>query len=256
MHDSLFLRDVRSLIPTRGGGPASRPPYFSVTAEPFRDWKLALSVSGSRFLIIRTPLFSGVVSGKIDLSGTLFEPNAIGQVTFDQGMVSFPFVSMRLKSGAVRLTQADPYSPQLSLIAESRTLGYDVRMEVSGTASDPTLVFSSTPSLSSEQVLLMVMAGEMPHSDINYSGTQRAQQLGLYLGKSLLSNFSGDPTAAERLIITSGENVTESGKETFSAEYLLNDRWSLIGEIDEFDDYNMGVKRRLIFKKKPNAEMP
>lgn len=256
MHDSLFLRDVRSLIPTRGGGPASRPPYFSVTAEPFRDWKLALSVSGSRFLIIRTPLFSGVVSGKIDLSGTLFEPIAIGQVTFDQGMVSFPFVSMRLKSGAVRLTQADPYSPQLSLIAESRTLGYDVRMEVSGTASDPTLVFSSTPSLSSEQVLLMVMAGEMPHSDINYSGTQRAQQLGLYLGKSLLSNFSGDPTAAERLIITSGENVTESGKETFSAEYLLNDRWSLIGEIDEFDDYNMGVKRRLIFKKKPNAEMP
>jgi translocation and assembly module TamB len=255
LHDSLFLRDVRSLIPTRGGSPSSRPPYFSVTAEPFRDWQLALTVGGDRFITLRTPLFSGVVSGRFQLSGTLFEPVAIGQATFDEGVVRLPFAALRLTNGSVRLTQADPYSPQIAINAASRTLGYDVRMELSGAVSDPSLEFSSSPPLSSEQILLMVMAGETPRSDISYSATQRATGIGVYLGKSLLSGVFGDPTAAERLTISSGENVTEGGKETYNVEYKLDNRWSLIGERDEFDDYNAGVKLRVFTSKKKKTDV-
>jgi translocation and assembly module TamB len=254
LHDGIFLRDVRSLVPKRGGGAASRPPYFSVTKAPFRDWQLALKVGGERFIQLRTPLFNGVVSGSFQLSGTLFEPIAIGQATFDEGVVLLPFASLRLKSGSVRLTQADPYTPQLAINAESRTLGYDVRMDLSGPASDPVLVFSSSPPLSSEQVLLMVMAGETPRSDISYSGSERATRIGTYLGKSLFSGLFGGSGGAERLTISSGENVTEAGEETYSVEYMLNKRWSVVGERDEFDDYNIGFKRRLLTKKKKDAD--
>jgi translocation and assembly module TamB len=253
LHDGLFLRDVRSLVPTRGGNPASRPPYFSVTRAPFRDWQLALEVGGERFIKLRTPLFNGTISGAFDLTGTLHEPIAIGQVTFNEGNILLPFAALRLKSGSVRLTRADPYSPQIALTAESRTLGYDVRMELTGPVTDPALVFSSSPPLSSEQVLLMVMAGETPRTDISYSGGERATRIGRYLGASLLSDFFGDRSSAERLTITSGENVTERGKETYNVEYKLTENWSVVGERDEFDDYNAGFKRRLFASKKPES---
>ncbi|WP_175414898.1 translocation/assembly module TamB domain-containing protein [Nibricoccus aquaticus] len=253
LHDSLFLRDVRSLIPKRGGGAASRPPYFSVTKAPFRDWRLALTVGGNRFITLRTPLFNGVVSGRFQLGGTLFEPIAIGQATFDEGTILLPFAALRLTSGSVRLAQADPYSPQLAINAASRSLGYDVRMELSGSASDPTLTFSSSPSLTSEQVLLMVMAGEPPRTDITSSTSDRAASIGVYLGKSLFSDFLGDPTAAERFTFSSGADVSRSGKETLEFEYMLDKRWSLVGERDEFDDYNAGIKLRILTSQKKPA---
>jgi translocation and assembly module TamB len=127
-------------------------------------------------------------------------------------------------------------------------------MDLSGPASDPVLVFSSSPPLSSEQVLLMVMAGETPRSDISYSGSERATRIGTYLGKSLFSGLFGGSGGAERLTISSGENVTEAGEETYSVEYMLNKRWSVVGERDEFDDYNIGFKRRLFTKKKKDAD--
>jgi translocation and assembly module TamB len=71
-----------------------------------------------------------------------------------------------------------------------------------------------------------------------------------------LSGLFGSPGDAERLTLSSGENVTENGQETFRAEYQLNDRWSLVGERDEFDDYNLGFKRRLFIPDKKDTDAP
>lgn len=256
LHDSLFLRDVRSMLPGRGpGGAASRPPYFSVEKAPFNDWRLDVTVKGERFMRLRTLLFNGVASTDLHVTGTLAEPQSVGTATVNQGNIVLPFASFRVTSGTVRLTQADPYTPQLAMNAETRSLGYDLRMELSGPANDPALTFTSSPPLASEQVLLMVMAGETPSSEISYSTTQRAQSIGRYLGKSLFSGiFGSDDGGSERLSFTSGENVTEQGRETFIAEYRLNEDWSVVGEYDEYDEYNIGFRRKIFARKK--ADQP
>ena len=100
------------------------------------------------------------------------------------------------------------------------------------------------------------MAGEIPRTDISNTTTDRATSIGMYLGKSLFSGLFGDPTAAERFTFSSGENVSRSGKETINFEYLFNERWSLVGERDEFDDYNAGLKLRILTSKnKPAADV-
>jgi translocation and assembly module TamB len=55
---------------------------------------------------------------------------------------------------------------------------------------------------------------------------------------------------SDRLMFSSGEHVSRQGRETYSIEYRLNNRWSLTGEYDEFDDYNAGVKWRVFREKK------
>jgi translocation and assembly module TamB len=72
---------------------------------------------------------------------------------------------------------------------------------------------------------------------------KRLTVLGAYLGRGFFGGLGGDDS--ERLTITSGEQVTQQGGETYLVEYLLGNRWSLVGEYDEFDDYNVGLKWRV-----------
>jgi translocation and assembly module TamB len=128
-------------------------------------------------------------------------------------------------------------------------------MEIAGTAQEPSLVFTSSPALDSEQLLLMVTTGAAPSNEVTYSSTQRFARLGTYLGQSLLGSFGGDATSADRLSISSGEKVSRQGRETYNIEYKLAERWKWVGEYDEFDDYNVGLKWRL-YPGKPKTEAP
>ena len=248
LRDSLFLADVRSFIPGSGGrsAPLRRPPFFSVEQEPFNAWTLDVALTGPRFLRIRTPVFTGTASARFQLGGTLGDPRVTGEATVENGQVLLPFALMKVEQGTVRILASDPFEMRLMFAATGRRYGYDLRLDITGTANSPTILFSSSPALESEQVLLMVMAGEAPQNEVNYTGRQRATRLGAYVGQSLLGQLGADPTTAENFSLTVGERVSEQGRETYGLEYMLNERWSLVGEYDEFDDYNVGVKWRAL----------
>jgi translocation and assembly module TamB len=247
LRPSFFLMDVRALLPKGGArnAPGRRPPYFAVEIPPFDAWRLDVEVDGDRFLRLRTPIFNGLASSHFRLRGTLGDPRATGEAVIDEGKVLLPFATFTVRQGDVRLTEANPFEPRISLVGTSRRYGYDLRMEVSGTVDKPRVTFSSTPPLESEQVLLMVMAGETPQNEMSYTSRERAARLGAYLGQSLLKQLGGDPESSERFSMTVGERISRQGRETYGVEYELTPRWSLVGEYDEFDEYNLGVKWRV-----------
>ncbi len=248
LRDSLFLSDVRALLPGGARTKARNPPYFAVEAAPYAAWRLEVAVAGEKFLRLRTALFNGVASAKFQLGGTLGDPTMRGEATIDEGVVKLPFATFVVQEGRVSLSPEQGVEPQLSFVGTVRRLNYDLRMEASGPASAPTLVFSSSPPLESGQVLLMVMAGESPHDEVSYSDRQRVARLGTFLGQSLLASLGGDSEAGERLSLSTGENVSRQGRETYGIEYRLSERWALTGEYDEFDDFNAGVKWRVFSK--------
>ena len=245
LKDSIFLSDLRVLIPGKLAQPRQRPPYFSFDVEPLANWTLDLEVKGDRFLKIRTPFFRGEVSSHLRLQGTLKEPVALGEVTVPTGLVQFPFANLAVSQGLVSLTSADPYHPELFVTGGARMFGYDVRMDVSGRADAPNIQFSSTPPLSSEQVLLMLTTGELPQRATSVSTEQRVGRLALFLGKNLLSEFGTGAGGADRLTLRSGEYISDEGKQTYSIEYRLTDDWSVVGEYDRFGAFNADLKWRL-----------
>lgn len=246
LRDSLFLADLASLIPTGAKETARRPPYFSVETVPLNSWKLDVNVQGERFLRLRTPVFNGTASARFQIGGTLGVPRATGEAVIDEGNIRLPFASFEVRQGQVRLTPEQP-EPQLLVNATTRRYGYDLRLELTGAASAPNLTFSSSPPLEAEQVLLMVMAGEAPHNEIATTDRQRVARFGAFFGQSILGSFGGDD-GADRLTISSGENISAQGRETYSIEYKLGKKWSLTGEYDEFDDYYGGLKWRFYEK--------
>ena len=243
LRDSLFLADLRSLVPEETASPKQRPPYFSVEEQPWADWLLQLNVQGDGFLRVQTPLFRGKVSTSMKLEGTLKSPLALGEVKIDSGSVTFPFGSLDVKQGLISLTSENRYQPRLYITAGAQRLGYDINMEVTGTAEQPAVQFSSTPPLNSEQIILMLTAGQVPQGiGASTTARERAQGLALFVGKNLLSEFGFGTGGQDRLIVRSGERISESGHPTYEAEYKLTDTVSLVGQYDRFDQYNLNLK--------------
>jgi len=244
LRDCLALANVGALLPNGQRGVTRQPPYFSVDAEPFRTWPLAIEVRGQRAIKIRTTVFNGTASARFQLGGTLGEPRAVGEITVDTGQVLFPFATFTVQSGAVRLREADPFHAVLNLSATAQRRDYQLRLEATGQLPSPNIVMSSTPALEAEDVVLMVMTGQPPNNtDVTVSSAgQRLALLGAYLGRGIFQDLGLG--GEDRLEITAGEQVSLQGRETYEFEYKLGRRWSLTGEYDRFDSYNAGVKWR------------
>lgn len=243
--DSFFLSEFRLQAPGSVTTPSQRPPYFSVDVPPLDEWRLDLRITGRDFLTVRSTVFSGVLGTELQLQGTLGEPEAIGQIELARGTIRLPFGRLSLQQGVVRLTEENPFLPTLSINAEGRVFGYDVMMDITGTAEDPLVLFTSTPPLSSEEILLMLTAGELPEREIEFTGQQRATRLAMYLGQNLLYGLTGDEAQSERLLIEGGRNISRQGRETYQIEYILRERLSIQAEYDEFDEVNVGFRYRL-----------
>jgi len=121
-------------------------------------------------------------------------------------------------------------------------------MEVSGTADAPIIQFTSNPPLSSEQIVLLVTAGQMPQGAYTLTAQQRAQTVAMFLGSDLLSKLGFGDQTEQRLIIHSGEQISTQGKPTYGVEYKLTQRWAVTAEYDRFGDYNAGLKWRIYSK--------
>ena len=245
LRDCLVLANLSALLPTGQRGVTRQPPYFSVDVEPFRTWPLAVEVRGQQAIHIRTTVFNGTASARFQLGGTLGEPRAVGELTVNDGQVLFPFATFTVQTGTLRLRESDPFHAAVNVTATSQRHDYQLRLEATGQLPTPNLVLSSTPALEAEDVLLMVMTGQPPANDATTTSSagQRLAVLGAYLGKGIFDDlgYGGD----NRLEISTGEQVSLQGRETYDFEYKLSKRWSLTGEYDRFDSYNAGLKWRV-----------
>ena len=134
----------------------------------------------------------------------------------------------------------------IEMTGSTRRFGYDLSVDISGEAFDPQVRFSSSPPLSSEQILLMVMAGENPEGRGEYSSSKRASKIGSYLTKGLFSSGDSSGGIGSRLSIDSGENLSRQGKETMDIEFKIKEWLQLVGEYDEYDAWNGGLRWNLL----------
>jgi translocation and assembly module TamB len=176
----------------------------------------------------------------------LIAPVLTGDARLDSGRLIFPFGSLTLNQGFASFSGNDLRGPLLQINASGRNYRYELRLEVNGPADGANVVLSSTPPLASEQILLMLTAGEIPRSDYSFSNSGRAGRLGSFLGTDLLSRYLGTDPAKERLIFRSGESISGEGRLTYSVEYRLTDRWSIIGAYDEFNNFNADFKWKVL----------
>ena len=238
LRNSTFLISFDPFSPNIESGPGTRPPYFSVDEEPFSDWRIDLAIEGQDFLRVRSSIFSTELSASLMLTRTLGNPLLLGSVRADGGRIRFPGISMRIEAAEAFITPENPNLLQIEVDAIGQNRFYVVTMNVSGSAEDPQVQFSSTPTLSNAQIIRLLATGSLEGGG--------AGAIGLYLGQALLGPGTGEETLADRLSVEIGQEVTENGRSTVEVIYRLNDRWSVEGEYDRYDTYNLNLVRILL----------
>ncbi len=221
---------------------STRPPYFAVEQEPFNDWGLDIDIHGEQFLRVSNSFFQGTLSAEFVLEGNLGAPILIGKAETYGGQVFFPASSLKLKAGRGFITRDRPSDLQIEAVAEGRLFGYDINLDVRGTADNPELVITSNPALTQVQALLLLTTGATPDGGGSLA-QQSATSLGVFIGKGLFKKLTGgNSDSASKLNLEIGQEISLQGKKTIDASYQLSEDLQIEGEYDKRDEFNANLK--------------
>ena len=191
--------------------------------------------------------------GSVQLQGRADALLPIGDLFLDPSVVSLPGGPLELTGGIVRFDPAHPSAPNIDVNGETRLAGYDITVHATGDASAPQIDLSSSPALPVDQLLLLLLSGQLP-AEGGSAGLSTARSLTVYLAKDFFSQWSGtDDDAGEswldRLEIVSGQEVSRSGLTTLEATYRLSRQnhnakrsWYAVAERDRYEDVNFGMR--------------
>ncbi|MEX1025135.1 MAG: translocation/assembly module TamB domain-containing protein [Planctomycetota bacterium] len=236
---------------------------FSLTTPPLSNLRFNIDVTAERPIAIENNVVTARVRPDVKLRGTGEVPELNGTIYVDDAAVSLPGSTLRVERGIVRFDPADPFVPELAFTARTKRLGYDISISVTGPYDEPVIELTSVPPLASEDILVLVLTGQLPADAGSRSGrSQAGQTVALYFGKDLLTKWfaSDDPLSDEesffeRFEFVTGQEVSRQGVPTLDASFRLRedlwedeDRLLLTLERDVWEDYNLGVRWVVRFK--------
>ncbi len=256
-----LLGGLASRAPPRRGAGGREIALFSLPGEALRSAALDVRIGAEEPFRVQNNLLRGAFRPDLRLVGTGEFPLLTGLLLLEPTTLTLPAGRMRFDQGWIRFRPEDPNRPFLDTAGEARLLGYDIRAEVRGAADEPSILLSSSPPLSEEALVMLLLTGRIPAFASGDSETASTGHLNtaLYLGRDLLAGWNAGQGESplslieERFEIQIGRAVTRGGERTLEARFRLADPWLrenlslyLTGEKDVFDQYNAGV--RLVFR--------
>lgn len=244
------------------GAPAPPKPggiqLFSL-APPLDRLRFDVAVrSTNQGFQVANNVLRGALRPELRLTGTGAVPVLLGEVYVDRMIMELPATRLLIEQSVVRFLESDPFRPRLSLRGGMERYGYQVEILVTGPYDRPEVIFSSTPPLGQEELLVLVSTGQPPAERIDTEGAISA--VAIYLARDFLSTFLGsESTEAEesildRLEVYTGRDTTRQGEETIEGRFRLRDRFLfdddslyLESEKDSYGDFNLGLKLLIRF---------
>ncbi len=233
LQSSTLLIEFDPLASSTELGPGIKPPFFSIEQEPVKNWLFDITIFGETFMRVRSPYFRTQLSANFHLGGSFQEPELFGNIQTSSGEILFPGMKMRIDKGEVFIESSSLDTVQLNFTGTGQSASHVVTMEVSNTIDDPYIQFQSSPELPNTSIARLLATGT--------TGRGNVSSVGLYLGKGFLGAGSVNETLMDRLTIDFGKERSRSGRQTFSALFELDKDWSLSGEYNQYDAYNMNL---------------
>ncbi|QYJ08028.1 translocation/assembly module TamB domain-containing protein [Qipengyuania flava] len=135
--------------------PASRAPR----AAPARPWRYLIDARADSRIDVDGMGLDSEWSADILLRGTTDDPRIGGEAEVVRGDYTFAGTRFELTRGEIEFDASVPIDPRLDILAETERDGLTVEVTVRGSATQPEIAFSSTPSLPEEELLARLLFG-------------------------------------------------------------------------------------------------
>ena len=87
------------------------------------------------------------------------KPEISGSITMHSGSLKFPYKPLHITKGAISFVPDEPHNPLVELTAKNKIKKYTVELHVTGSLLDHSVILESTPSLTEEQALALLLVG-------------------------------------------------------------------------------------------------
>lgn len=194
-------------------------------AAPPALWKLDVRVRADNQIYVSGMGLESEWKTNMHVTGTTAAPRVVGKLEVVRGTFSFASRRFDLEDGDIEFSGGELTNPTVNMRATATIDQVNAIINVTGTAQQPQIAFSSTPSLPQDEVLSRILFGT---SISNISATQAIQLAAALnglrggggglnpLGK--LQNASG----IDRLRVLGGDSASGRGAALAAGQYLTN----------------------------------
>lgn len=192
----------------------------------FGDFDLNLRIDADNRLFVTGMGLESEWRSRITVRGTTLAPDIRGNLDIVRGTYSFASRRFTITRGTIRFQGGELSNPTVDIEGNTTAEGITAILDVSGTAQQPQISFTSSPSLPQEEVLSRLFFGT---NVTNLTATE-AIQLAAAL-QSLSSTGGGlnplgqlkSATGIDRLRILGADDVSGRGTALAAGKYLTND---------------------------------
>ena len=188
-------------------------------------WKLDLHVHADNQLFIAGMGLESEWGADLRIQGTSRTPQLVGRAELIRGTYSFSGQRLDVTHGAIDFTGARPPTPRLAIQASADIKDVPVNINVTGSANNPQIAFTSDPGLPQDEIMARILFGGSVTEISAMQAVQLASSLSALRGGGGGLNPLGklrSATGLSRLRILGADQSTGRGTALAAGFYLSN----------------------------------
>ncbi|MET0247890.1 MAG: translocation/assembly module TamB domain-containing protein [Sphingomonas sp.] len=195
-------------------------------AEKMGLWNLDLRVSADNQLFVSGMGLESEWRATMFVRGTSAAPRITGSAEVVRGTYEFAGRRFTLSRGNVNFQGSQLTNPTIDIAATTTAEGVTAILNISGTAQQPRISFTSTPSLPQEEVLSRILFGSSVTNLSAVEALQLASSLNSLRGGGGGLNPLGklrSATGIDRLRVLAADDKTGRGTALAAGQYITDD---------------------------------
>lgn len=210
---------------------------FSSTERELPQWPITcdVTVETKEPIRIDTPFLKANSQVALHASGSLHAPVLEGMICVPTGTIGFPYKPLEITKGELRFVKEQPLNPLVEVIAKNNIKNHHLTLNVTGSLQDTMVLLESTPPLSQEQIVGLLMAGAHEDSLDALIPAMLMKNVTNYIVSSHQSNFFDrfiKPWMRQVNVHLKPQLSDQSGRGGLrgALEIVLNERWRALIE--------------------------
>jgi translocation and assembly module TamB len=189
-------------------------------------WKLDLRLRADNRLFIAGMGLESEWSADLRVQGTTATPSILGEADLIRGTYSFSGQRFDVTRGHIQFTGQRPPNPRIDIVASADIKDVTVNINVSGSANNPQIAFTSSPALPQDEIMARILFGGSVTEISALQAVQLATSLNSLRGGGGGLNPLGklrSSTGLDRLRILGADDTTGRGTAIAAGFYVSDD---------------------------------
>ena len=126
--------------------------------------KLDITIETKEPVTVETSFLQAMVHLDLHVGNTMKQPEIEGSIDISSGELKFPYKSLFITHGQILIMPKNSIEPTIEFIAKGKIKRYEITMRATGTMMDQQIHFESSPYLTEEQIISLLLVGSQDSS--------------------------------------------------------------------------------------------